>query len=633
MSKKLLPFALLAILFMACESSQTSNPGNAVGESLNEFKQLEKRFMAIANNRDSTRIYSQKFFDLSKELGKQTYTAKALKYLGFSAFQRQFYDSAQYYLNKSIDINREIKDTLELSASLALLGKTHQFQTKLTEALENYQEAARLRESAGSLSLLGKSYNEIATVLSVSGLKTQAITNYEKAIAIAEQLGDLGSTLPPSLNISLIYLEEEAYEKALNKALEVKQKSRELGTEYGIAKGAYVAGNAYLGLKELDKAVEEVELALAIFQKLKSVEQFGPMATKADIMAKKNQPTTALKIYDQLLQNEVNQGLKQQIYQGKYELYKKLGKTSLALQSLEAYNRLYQEITQKTLDDQVVKLQTAFESNMKSKEIQRLEEEALLAAANLKNRNLWLVISAILLLATAIAVYLIIQNVRAKAQKKLIALENKLLRSQLNPHFIFNAMAAIQEYIYAREEPQIIADYLARFSGLTRMILNYSRQEYIYLSEEIDFIEDYINLQQVRFEQPFDFELRVAPHLNRQDIMLPPLLTQPFIENAIEHGLLHRKSKGHISLIIEENDGQIHILVEDNGIGRKQAAALEKRTNHQSVATQMTKERLMLMQKRFKKKTQLLITDLFDGHSMAMGTRVSLFVPLIKEHI
>ncbi len=631
MIKKCL-FALASVVCIAaCQKTDDSVPWESFQGLTARFDQLEEQYNKTARNSDSTSFYSQALRQLAAEINQPAYTARAWHYLGNSAFQNLQYDSAEIYLQKSIDISYNLQDSFRLAMSLELLGTNYQFQTKLTQALESHREAARLRELTDDLVGLGRSYNHMANVLSSNNLMDPAIEYYEKAIAIAKEHGQAMSVLPPTLNVSLIHLEQDAYEKALNGALEVKQRSEALGSEYGIAKGAYVAAQAYLALNDVGKAETETDLALSVFKKLGTVEQYSLMHTKAEIYAKKGNYIQALGLSDELIKMDLNTGLLEQVYEMRYEVFKQLGNEGAALTALENYTELYQEVTESTLKDQTVKFQTVFDTQMKNKEIDQLKEASELAEANIRKRNFWLLITSISLVVAGVLAYFIIQNLKAKSEKKLIEVENRLLRSQLNPHFIFNAMAAIQEYIYSKEDPRIIADYLAKFSGLTRMILNYSKQEFIYLSEELDFLESYISLQQVRFEVPFEFELNVDKHLRQQDVMLPPLLTQPFIENAIEHGLLHRKTKGHISLSIEEKEGQIHITVEDDGIGRKQAAALKKRTSHQSMATQITTDRLKLLQTGLKRKTKLLITDLFDGHSMAMGTRVSLFLPLIKE--
>ncbi|GAB5526051.1 MAG: hypothetical protein Roseis2KO_39230 [Roseivirga sp.] len=631
MIKKCLFALALVAAVAACKETDTLTPKASVQNLTERFEGLEAQYNETASNSDSTLYYSQQLRQLATEINKPAYTAKAWHYLGNSAFKRSQYDSAGQYLQKSIDLSYDLQDTFQLALSLEMLGTNYQFQTKLTQALESHQEAARLRELMGDQVGLGRSYNSIANVLSSDDLMDPAIEYYQKAIAIAKEHGRGMSVLPPTLNVSLIYLEQEAYQKALDGALEVKERSKELGSDYGIGKGAHVAGQAYLAMNEMEKAETETDLALSVFKKLGTVEQYSLMHLKAEIYVKKKQYQQALRLSDELLKMDLNTGLKEHIYEMRYKVFKQLGQEHAALTALENYTNLYEEITESTLKDQTVKFQTAFDTQMKNREINQLKAESEQAKANIQRRNLWLLITSVSLVVAALLAYFIIQNLKAKSEKKLIEVENRLLRSQLNPHFIFNAMAAIQEYIYSKEDPRIIADYLAKFSGLTRMILNYSKQEFIYLSEELDFLESYISLQQVRFEVPFEFELNVDKQLRQQDVMLPPLLTQPFIENAIEHGLLHRKTKGHISLSIEEKEGQIHITVEDDGIGRKQAAALKKRTSHQSMATQITTDRLKLLQKGLKRKTKLLITDLFDGHSMAMGTRVSLFLPLIKE--
>jgi sensor histidine kinase YesM len=153
-------------------------------------------------------------------------------------------------------------------------------------------------------------------------------------------------------------------------------------------------------------------------------------------------------------------------------------------------------------------------------------------------------------------------------------MQQRLLRSQMNPHFLFNSLASIQNFII-KEKPSLASDYLGRFSKLMRQILNSTAVEYVPLEEEISSIENYLALQKVRYRDMFDYTLEVDEEIDTETTRIPPMLAQPFIENAIEHGILHKGSKGNIGVRFNLENDQVRVFeVEDDGIGREKAQEL-----------------------------------------------------------
>ena len=182
-------------------------------------------------------------------------------------------------------------------------------------------------------------------------------------------------------------------------------------------------------------------------------------------------------------------------------------------------------------------------------------------------RTAWFVLLVVVIVLSFI-IYLIRNHYhRIRYEQKAHKLEKQLLRSQMNPHFIFNSLTAIQGYFFDNQNAAIT--YLARFSKLVRQILENSRVEYVSMENEIKTIENYLSLQQLRFSSKFDYSIEVDPGINREMMHIPPMLAQPFVENAIEHGIMHKMGKGHIWIKYRMNNGMIDITVEDDGIGVK----------------------------------------------------------------
>ena len=211
-------------------------------------------------------------------------------------------------------------------------------------------------------------------------------------------------------------------------------------------------------------------------------------------------------------------------------------------------------------------------------------------------------------------------------QQTMMELEMRALLAQMNPHFIFNAMNSIQRFI-AEQNMEGALKYLSKFSRLLRIILNISGENSIALSDEIKLISDYLELESMRFPDKFTFDINVDEGVDLLTLEIPPFLIQPQVENAIIHGLLRKKSDGHLQVNISQEDEHIKVIVEDNGIGRKAARELRKRADiyGESKGISIVEQRLRHINQD-SKYHNVLITDLYTDENIPCGTRVEIFM-------
>lgn len=217
---------------------------------------------------------------------------------------------------------------------------------------------------------------------------------------------------------------------------------------------------------------------------------------------------------------------------------------------------------------------------------------------------------------------------RKEAQyKQLVAeTETAVLRLQMNPHFIFNSLNSIHSYIMEKDI-ETANDYLTRFAKLMRLILKYSEKPYIPVSQEIEFLEKYLETEAMRFEKKFSFSFEVDPALDPDETLIPTMLLQPFVENAIWHGFSGMKGEGLIQVRFKKEDRRLHCTVEDNGVGR--GAAQATGIVHESKALSITQRRLELLEKKTGAPTSYEIIDLLDETGRPCGTKVELSLPLL----
>ncbi|NMD03038.1 MAG: histidine kinase [Bacteroidales bacterium] len=243
-------------------------------------------------------------------------------------------------------------------------------------------------------------------------------------------------------------------------------------------------------------------------------------------------------------------------------------------------------------------------------------------------------ITGLIILAFLVALisFLLLRHNRLRSRLTQIDLEQRLLRAQMNPHFIFNSLCAVQDFILSGKS-QKANTFLTKIAKLMRNILENSREEFIPLEKEIETIKLYLDLQQLRFENEFEYDITIDNRIDPENISIPPMLTQPCVENSVEHGLLPLKGKGNLKINYSLNNGLMKLEVIDNGIGREEAAkrAIEKKSKR-SISTQVTKERLDNFRKTMRQKNiSFEISDLYDDDKAA-GTKVVLMLPYKKSY-
>ncbi|MBP6183330.1 MAG: histidine kinase [Saprospiraceae bacterium] len=230
-----------------------------------------------------------------------------------------------------------------------------------------------------------------------------------------------------------------------------------------------------------------------------------------------------------------------------------------------------------------------------------------------------------------------VEQEAAELRAQTIELRLQAMRAQMNPHFLFNALNGIQNFIHS-EDPDKASRYLAKFAGLVRKSLNLSNTELITLEDEVAFIQDYLFInQKLRFEDRLEFTVHVDEDLDEDRLVIPPMMIQPFVENAIEHGFIKRK-KGKVEIsIYPVGEELVCCTVKDDGIGREAAIAFRadepQRENHQSLGIGITKERLELLNRSGFPGHRLEVVDLYDNQHIPCGTKVELYFPVRRKTV
>jgi ligand-binding sensor domain-containing protein len=243
-----------------------------------------------------------------------------------------------------------------------------------------------------------------------------------------------------------------------------------------------------------------------------------------------------------------------------------------------------------------------------------------------------IVIVSIIYTIFKIRIYNIKKKQRLDFERKveMSRIELKALRSQMNPHFIFNSLNSIQHYIFHSKSDEAIK-YLSKFARLVRIILNNSEKPTVTVGEDLEALKLYLELEQMRFEEKFDYEIIIDESVDSDYDIMPPLLMQPYVENAILHGLNPKPVKGKLTIHLSSKNNFLICTIMDNGIGREKASEIRRTMpfrSHKSLGMKITEDRLKILNEINNSQLSVTITDLKDSDNKPLGTKVELFVPL-----
>lgn len=438
--------------------------------------------------------------------------------------------------------------------------------------------AARLAESIGDQRRAHRSYGNIGTYYTYEDQLDSAFYYIKKAISIGVEIDDKRGLVNDYNMLSLIFRKQDQMDEAERESTRAMSYAREIDSEQMVA-------DILLTLGEL--SLERDNTRQAKNQLLEAKE----IAKRLEI------PKTAAHALNLLSEIAIAEGN----WQEAYNLYRESIAFRDSIASQENFNRIEE-------------LRTKYESEKKEQQIVNLEQAQQIAELSIRQQRALLIISAFVLVSAVVIGYSFYRNRTLKMGQQKLLVEQKLLRSQMNPHFLFNALSSIHAFIF-KGDKRVAADYLTTFSELTRDILDHSSKDWITLDEEIRTLEKYLAVQQIRFPN-VRHKIRVEDIIEADNVLLPPMLIQPFVENAFEHGL-KGSGKGHIDITLQSEDEQLQILIQDDGAGLETSGP----GHHTSKAISITRDRLAL---------------LFPGHSSKLsiqnredisGVLVSITIP------
>jgi tetratricopeptide (TPR) repeat protein len=578
-------------------------------------------------------IFSLKHIAFSKKNKQNRFISEA--YISRSLFFMQFHlkDSAIYYANLATDFAKRSDTKICLALSLHHQAKVQFFFRNYLEAINEEFKFLYLAEELDHTYFKSLAYRSIAEISFDVGNFDETTIYLKKANTFSTRLSDFYEQAKLKIYFAKLFLARENLTKANNTISEAFATFKTFNDYRNIGTCTNVLGQIATQKSDYEKAINYFNSAISYFGISGEKQELDLVFINLGKLYLQKGDLIQAELYLLKVVSQVSKsGELSQNYKLLSELYFKKNQLQLAYNYQNLYLSILEYNALSTVGSKVLQLT---ESNLRE-ERERLisyQKESIQAKEMITiqlTRQIFItVIFAVLLLFLLFFLIFRSRQNKLKQSQKEAELSQSLLRSQMNPHFIFNAMSGIQSYIYSHE-PEKSSQFLVNFSRLIRLILENSSKEFIPLELELEIIEKYLTTQKMRFEDRFDFKLNIDELLIEKQALIPPMITQPFIENAIEHGQLHTLIDGCINISITEENKMLQIIISDNGVGRKGSKNTQKIKSHNSMAIDITRERIRIINQKFKIKGNLIIRDYDELNEI--GTEVIIKIPLKFEN-
>lgn len=522
----------------------------------------------------------------------------SLNMIGVVYRRMDFVKPALDYHKKALDIARTIKNPskevmLSIAVSQNSMGNIYLTLRQYDLAIEQFEKSLIIENQSGNKLGLAINYHNLGYADEAKGLLDLALMNYRRSLSYNEQIDSEVGRVICYNSIGQVYIKQKKYEDA--------KEIIELGLEKAIRLGdQYYLSNAYINLGWVQNNLNMSEASEKnLIKGLAIADSYGFKTASVDA------------------------------HKHLFELYRQKKDFENALNHFEQATDLEKTIFTDRNMQYVSDIIIQYENEAKNNEILKLASENELVKSKLL-RNQVIFWSALFTLAIVAGILIAIsRNRQLRHEKKILTLEQDMLRSQMNPHFIFNSLNSIKLYIINNEKENAVY-YLNKFSKFIRKILIASTEKEISLEDELETMQLYMNIENIRFSNDIDFTVQVDSDLSTSTIKVPSLILQPFLENALWHGLSSKKENKKIELkVFRKNSEFVNISIIDNGIGRKASEKINhgRVLKRKSVGLAITKARLANFSKRFTVDYKLDIEDLYDAQGHPSGTKVTVLIP------
>lgn len=594
----------------------------------------------LDRNFDRADEFGRKAIGIFHSVGEKHLLAKAYEQWGTSVWAQSRFADAVSSFEKARELYEADKDSAGLGSSNALLALAEEERGNYEKSFQYSVQALQYGEMRANTAI-GQLYADVG--------------DYDEALDYYRKDDNHELMVFNYLKIGEAFYLKKDYDSALYFYARFIDESNGPGEKVN-SKPYELIGEVYLAQKQYDKALYYFQSALAEFREvndrnwmMRALLQLGKAYKELD------RPDRALVFTRELLTMSKQSGAMQ--YQRDahfqlYEIFDELKRTDSAYVNLKKYTALNTIINLELSARKLAFFNASSELQQAKLKIDLLDRQQQLQQSNIdrERQQKWILISfiGVLIVVSSILVrnfFLKKKNAehlqrlsenelqieKLQHSKKLGELEMQVLRTQMNPHFIFNSLSSINRFILRNSKSEASA-YLTKLSRLVRMILQNSLSELISLEEEIDSLKLYLELESLRFDNQFTYGIVIEDSVHVSMTKVPPLIIQPFVENAIWHGLMPKEAPGKVEVFISIEGQYLLIKISDDGVGRAFSATKKgmEVTPHRSLGMNITSQRVGMMQHDKSIINSVVVNDLVDGEGLPIGTEVTIKLPVVS---
>jgi tetratricopeptide (TPR) repeat protein len=561
------------------------------------------------------------------------------------------FEEAKKYYNLALKINQLKNDSIQQVRLHNNLGYAHFITGNYELSLQHYHQGLALMETMytrGSLpsfigafgnktpdQIMAFFYGSIGKIHVKIGNFNDGIKNYSRAVFYAGKDKNKFYYAGYLNDLARLYTEIREYDKAMQYCNRAIEANREIDNQLGIGVNYQTLGEIYSGKNKIESAEKYLNKGLEL------IENEDDMPSKANALFSKIRLQLKTGQFEQVQENlneclaiartTDNMEILKNYHYYQFQLDSTQGNIKSAFRNFLKYHNLNSTLFDLQKNKRIAEMQMVYETQKREKELELLSKENEVQRIKInKSRNIIYFMLGLFSLIMVIG-YLLMQFQKLRIKHKMIELKQKNLNQQMNPHFVYNCLNSIQSYIFQNDTDRSVA-YLAKFAKLMRKILESSQNEYMSIHDETELLILYLELESMRFKGKFDYAIRVDEKIDPYDYKIPTLLVQPFVENSLWHGIRNKPGKGHIDIEFKLEKDLLFCSIEDNGIGRSRAATIgrEFHSNHKSLGTHITQDRMKLLRVLYGKKLDIKYIDLINNHNSPAGTRVEINLPILN---
>lgn len=620
-------FSLFFILFLLSAESRAQD---ADAKEKKELKLEGSVSLKGIEKKSGSKKMSKAVSDLEMALKEndEQKIAKNYEVLAKSFIDKGDYPKGEEYLKKALKSYTKLKLSEDIARVTRGLAQVQESQNKYGEAIKNYLGASRVA-SGNYITFDAVNQNDAKRLMNASnpGVQSEYVNSnieilekadtkdqlYKDEVVVAYKQQAEVNLRQENREVAI-----ESYEKAISY---VKNKPEE------VIKIKSEIAKVYISDNQLDKAIKINEKLL---NEAKIQQDFDTeiiqLQSLADIYFEKKEADKAIPLLKEAYTLALEKGKTSEVKKSISQLLEYYKKNKKDKESIALYEQFLQNFEGLIHADSSLIDAKAFQ--ITEEKIRQLEKEKELKDELITKKNTfnYFLIGSILLLLLFFGL-LIKSFFSIKTKNKEIALQS--LRREMNPHFIFNSLNSVNQFISQNRELEA-NKYLTSYSHLMRNMMENSNKDFVILGNEIEQLKKYLDLEHLRFEDQFEYKISVDEELDTESTFIPNMIIQPHLENAIWHGLRYKEEKGFLELRFQLKDGKVNVIIDDNGIGLTQSQNLKTRNQkvHQSRGLTNTKERISLLNELYKKEIVFRITE---KKLPETGTIVEISFPLIDK--